>query len=212
MLQERGQLGAPQGEAGPSQVGVAGAVHLSQVSQGSLRVLRARRIGDAALGDATNRILGGVLGHRVRPPDHNRGVWQQQTGDERLGRAGCATPAAQNNHLGCAGVAAQVDFGVQLVGVERVVRDVHDDAARMLVGGANRRAHSLAGVALFGEDHEGEHTSAAEAAVVGAQLAQFLVDGGNGGVVQMRNHGRLQARLSRSSISCAERGPHEPDS
>ena len=105
-----------------------------------------------------------------------------------------------------------MDFGVQLVGVERVVRDVHDDAARMLVGGANRRAHGLAGVALLGEHNEGEHTSAAEAAVVGAQLAQFLVDGGNGGVVQMRNHGRLQARLSRSSISSAERGPHEPDS
>ena len=65
---------------------------------------------------------------------------------------------------------------------------------------------------LLSQHDEGEHTSAAQAAVVGTQLSQFLVDSGNIGVMQMRNHGRLQARLSRSSISYAERGPHEPDS
>ena len=92
------------------------------------------------------------------------------------------------------------------------MRNVHDDAARVLVGCTNCRAHGLAGVALFREDHEGEYSSAAEATVGCRQVAQFLVDGGNGGVMQVRDHGRLQARLSRSSISCAERGPHEPDS
>ena len=148
----------------------------------------------------------------MRPPDHNRGVRQQQTGNQCFGRAGCATPATQNNHLGRAGVAAEVDFCIQLVGVERVVGDVHDNAARVFVGGTNCGAHCFAGVALFREDNEGEYSSTAEATVGGSQVAQFLVDGGNGGVLQVRDHGRLQARLSRSSISCAERGPHEPDS
>ena len=92
------------------------------------------------------------------------------------------------------------------------MRDVHNNAARVFVGGTNCGAHCFAGVALFREDNKGENSSAAEATVGGSQVAQFLVDSGNGGVMQVRDHGRLQARLSRSSISCAERGPHEPDS
>ena len=105
-----------------------------------------------------------------------------------------------------------MDLGIQLVGVGLTVRDVHNNAAGVLVGGTNRGIQCLTGMSLLSQYHQSQHTAAAEAAVSRQLLGKFLGNSRNIRVVQMRNHGRLQARLSRSSIRCAERGPHEPDS
>jgi len=111
------------------------------------------------------------------PPDHDRGIRQQQAGDEPLllgrGRAVCT----QHDDLARTCIATDADLGIEPricfrlgIGILRQ----HDDAHRVLARGVIR---SLDGFFLFAErcgDDESQHASQGDGSTLFADLHQGL--------------------------------------
>ena len=201
LVERRGEHGAPERQPRPREVGVAGPVRLGEVVERALRVRLRGGVGDAALRDAPERRLGDDLGHvRPRPPRDDRGVGQQQPGDEPL-LVGAGGPRdAEHDDLARAGVAADADLRVDPGRRLDAARLVHDDdhAHRVLAGGVVRGLDGLLRGAALGADHEGEHAAEGDRAALLAQGDERAAHLRDGGVGQVDDHGRLQTRPSRA--------------
>jgi hypothetical protein len=105
----------------------------------------------------------------VRPPGHDRGVGQQQRGDEGLAFLGEFTEAAQHDDLGRAGVPADPDLRVEAVRRGGTGVGQHDDPAGVFAAGLVGRLDRFFLEPGFGDHHEGEHPAKGDHAALLAQ-------------------------------------------
>ena len=153
--------------------------------------------------------LVGVVGSVGRPvhelPVGKRDLVLLAQGVEKPGNLGAMLRTA--DAAGCdAVVAADPDLRVDAVGGAPVARDQAHDPARVLAGRVVGDLQRRLGSRLVGDHDEREHAPQGHRADVVAQLHELLGDGPDAGGGQVDDHGILQVRPSRASMSCAHCG------
>ena len=201
---------APGGQSRPGEVRIAARVPAAEALERAQRVRAGGRVGDAALGHGAQHVVHGGGRRRLRPPGDDRRVGQQQRHDQGVQRDHAVPAGAQDDDLAGAGVAAHADLRVE-AGALRLGVHVHDDhAGGVLVGGVDGRVERLVDGLAGRDDDEREDPADGVRAEGLPHVGHLLGDGRGGGVLQGGDHGRLQVRPSRASISCAVSGPQEP--
>ena len=221
-----GQRGPPRGDDRPGQIGVPGGVVTGPPLERLERVGVADHVGDAAVGEHPQRVVGDDLGRLGVPPGHHRGIGGQQRQRHRLGVQGQASVHAQHDRLARAVAPADRDLGVQAgPGHGVVVADDGQGAHGVTRRGHGHRGLDLRGVLLLHDDDQGQGQPAGHPTAGATFLGQGPHDLRTGCVPQgcherllgrsgqdgaIRAHGRRQTRPSRASISSASLGPHSP--
>ena len=140
------------------------------------------------------------------------------------------TTRVQHDDLTRTGVRAEAHLGVQIGIVVRRIRVLGglgrtldglaraistprgdgDDTARVLAAGGVGQFQRLLQLVLGGGDQQRQHAAGRRLAALLVQLVDLLRYLAGAGVRHFDNHGILQWRPSRASISSASVGPHVP--
>ena len=200
---------APAGQTRPGEVRVAAGVAAAQALEGPQRVRAGGRVGDAALGHRAEHVMDGGGRGVLRPPGDDRRIGQQQRHDQGVQGPQHVSAGLEDHDLAGARVPAHADLRVEAGGLGVRIGVHHDDPRGMLVARGDSGLERLLDV-LGRDDDQGEDPADGVLAEGLPHLGHGLVDRGRGGVGQGGDHGRLQVRPSRASMSCAVSGPQEP--
>ena len=186
LVQRRGQQGAPRGQPGPAQVGVTGGVVLGSRLQGGQRAGGRGGIGQPPERELSE-FVGGLVGRGLaRPPDHHRGVRQQQGPDHRGRVGGDRTPHPDDHHL-ARGALTDPDLGIQRGG-PAAAGDHQQDAGRVLPAGLHAGRERVLVLRFLADHDQGEHHALGGAAGRPPGPEQRRGDLGRGGLIQRDDH------------------------
>ena len=210
-VERRRAQAAPQRRPGPGQVGVARGVVLGAVKQCRHRVRRRHGVGDPAVGEDTERVVGDQRRRLTEPPGDDGCVRGQQRQHDRLRVQ--REPAVHPHDHGLAGSEPAAD---EHLGVEprlgRIRTTPYDDEqpAGVLRSSAGGGQFGFGHALLVDDDNQSERQAARHGPGLPALSGQRFDDLGTGRVPQCR-HARLrQSVVMLASGEVLSRSPPGP--
>ena len=222
VVERRGEQRPPRRGPGPGQVGVAGRVVLGPpLAARPSASSRRSRVGDPAVGEHAERVVGELLRRRAVPPGDHRRVRGEQRQHDRLGVQ--REPAVHpHHHRLVRRRAGRRPAPRRPAGRRRVDPAAHDDEQPAGVRGRGRgrrasapprRRSSSATTTRVSARPEASAPAARRSAASVLTISVPLVSQSVVTELPLRSgdHGpAVQTRPSRASISSAARGPHSP--